>query len=96
LIEKIFTFSNLTPKEKEHLARAMDQVRLPPTADKQVYRLVVLFLGLTALLTVLGCIILHGIGVFHQENHQIPTGLIALGSACIGALAGLLAPAPRG
>jgi hypothetical protein len=96
LIEKIYTVTNLTAKEKEHLAWAINEARLPPTADKEVYRMVVKYLGSTALFSVGGVVILQGIGVFYPGNHTIPTGLVALGSACIGALAGLLAPTPRG
>jgi hypothetical protein len=97
LIEKIYTITTLSTIEKEHIAQAVNLVRTPQQADKQVYLLVVKFLGWTALLTVLGSFILILVDELHTKNgdrHPIPTGLIALGSACVGALAGLLAPTP--
>jgi hypothetical protein len=92
LIEKIYTTTTLTAGEKDHLKRAIDLVRSPPAVDKQIYLWVVVFLGSTALLTVLGSFLLM---LCHPASHPIPTGLIALGSACVGALAGLLAPTPK-
>jgi hypothetical protein len=93
LIEKIYAVSTLSAGEKEYVARAVDQVRLPPNGDRIVYRMVVGFLGSTALLTVLGSFVL----LWHEvASQKIPTGLVALGAACVGALAGLLAPTPKG
>ncbi|WP_156330091.1 hypothetical protein [Bosea vaviloviae] len=56
-----------------------------------VYRMVVGFLGSTVLMVALGTIALtwHGVG-------NMPDVLTALGSAAVGALAGLLAPTPNG
>jgi hypothetical protein len=54
-----------------------------------IYRMVVVALGLTALATVIGSIILALTG-----GRDTPQILIALGSASIGALGGLLAPSP--
>jgi hypothetical protein len=58
--------------------------------DPWVYRIVVSSLGLTVLASVLGAIALEAIGA-----DEIPTLLTALGSAAVGALAGLLAPQPQ-
>jgi len=52
--------------------------------------MVVLFLGLTVMATVVVVI------VPLLNSRTIPESLIALGSAAIGALAGLLAPSPTG
>ncbi|HEY0458610.1 MAG TPA: hypothetical protein VGC97_05610 [Pyrinomonadaceae bacterium] len=57
--------------------------------DTLIYRMVVGALGLTVLLTVIGAITLIAIG-----KGEIPASIIALGSAAVGALAGLLAPSP--
>jgi len=93
LIEKIDAVATLSAGEKEFVARAVDLVRLPPNGDKWVYRMVVFFLGLTAFATVLGGYLIAG---NEQVHEKLPTGLVALGSACVGALAGLLAPGPKG
>jgi len=58
--------------------------------DKHVYRMVVGALGLLALLAAVGGIILVAGG------KTAPDILVALGSAAVGALAGLLAPSPTG
>lgn len=64
------------------------------TDDKWVYRLVVSALGLTILLIIIGVIIpMSNDGI--QDNATVPTIFTALGSAAIGALAGLLAPSPK-
>ncbi len=57
--------------------------------DKWIYRIVVLMLGLTVLLIALG-----GIYLAANEVTTIPDILIAIGSAAVGALAGLLTPTP--
>jgi hypothetical protein len=58
--------------------------------DKWVYRVIVLALGLTILIAAVGAIFLQSSG------KDSPAILVALGSGAIGALAGLLAPAPSG
>jgi hypothetical protein len=62
----------------------------PLDTDRWVYRIVVLALGLTALLVVLGAIVLTAL-----DKGNIPDALVAIGSAAIAALAALLAPSPR-
>jgi hypothetical protein len=58
--------------------------------DPLVYRMVVAFLGLTVVVVVFG-----GVAFAIKNNGaDLPSALVALGSAAIGALAGLLAPAP--
>jgi len=56
--------------------------------DRWVYRVVVAALGATVLVAAAGSIVLQLFG------HDTPASLIALGSAAIGAIAGLLAPSP--
>jgi len=61
----------------------------PLEMDKWIYRIVVLMLGFTVLLAAYGAIYLAGIA-----KAEIPDILIAIGSAAVGALAGLLTPTP--
>lgn len=62
----------------------------PLESDVWIYRIVVGTLGLAVLGALGGAI---GLTAFGK---QIPEVLVALGSAAVGALAGLLAPAPAG
>ena len=61
----------------------------PLKTDKWIYRIVVSALGLAVLLAVSG-----GIYLAAKPDTAIPDILVALGSAAVGALAGLLAPSP--
>ena len=66
----------------------------PLSKDKWIYRLVVGSLGLVILVIVIGIIVLMFTGKVASDQ-SIPTILTAIGSAAIGALAGLLAPSPK-
>ena len=57
--------------------------------DKWIYRIVVSALGITVLLAVSG-----GIYLAAKEVTTTPEILVAIGSAAVGALAGLLVPTP--
>lgn len=70
------------------------QQQSPLATDKWIYRIIVLSLGITILSIIIGVMILIGIGKFTQD-FEVPSILTAIGSAAIGALAGLLAPAPK-
>ncbi|MHC8393997.1 hypothetical protein ACYZT8_10050 [Pseudomonas sp. LB3P93] len=78
------TLKKLSEQAKLQVPRALEQ-------DVWIYRVVVSSLGLVTLLVVLGSIAL-SLGTTGQV--QIPDVLTALGSAAIGALAGILAPSP--
>lgn len=69
--------------------RAITQLTALQT-DRWIYRIVVLALGFGVLSAMIGLIILSLNGVA-----PVPDGLVAIGSAAVGALAGLLAPAPK-
>lgn len=56
--------------------------------DIWLYRLVVAVLGLTVVVSITGAIVLA------LSGQSTPEVLVALGSAAIGGLAGLLAPSP--
>jgi len=58
--------------------------------DKVVYRMVVGALGSVVLVAAVGAIVLVAV------DKTAPDVLVALGSAAVGALAGLLAPSPTG
>ncbi len=65
----------------------------PLSSDKWIYRIVVLALGVTIVSIIVGVLILIGTGKI-SDDKSVPTILTAIGSAAIGALAGLLAPTP--
>jgi hypothetical protein len=58
-----------------------------------IYYLVVIFLGAVSTFAVIGAIILSAM-TLDSTTFKIPDIITALGSAAIGALAGLLAPSP--
>jgi len=66
----------------------------PLQTDKWIYRIIVIALGLTILAIIIGVLILMGQGQINGDQ-GVPTVLTAIGSAAIGALAGLLAPSPK-
>lgn len=74
----------------EDPAGALRSLAAQDVPDTWVYRLVVGALGLTVILALVGAIIL----ALRHGNGDIPDVLTALGSAAVGALAGLLAPSP--
>lgn len=66
---------------------------LPPAIQNDVwlYRMVIMVLGITVLATIIG-----GLGLAYKGdvNYKLPAEIVAIGSAAVGALAGLLAPSP--
>jgi len=73
----------------EELKKAADDVDQPAyIGDKLIYRMVVFALTIVVLIAAVGAILLS------WNTKAMPESLIALGSASIGALAGLLAPSP--
>jgi hypothetical protein len=60
--------------------------------DRWIYRIVVSVLGAAVLITICAGFALAFLG---SQNYKMPPELVALGSAAVGALAGLLAPAPH-
>lgn len=63
---------------------------LPAAVEQDVwlYRLLVGALALVSVLSVIGGIVLAGLG------KELPTAVVALGSAAIAGMVGLLAPSP--
>ena len=66
----------------------------PLTNDKWIYRIVVIALGVSILSIIIG-VLFFILNPNYKDDKSIPTILTALGSAAIGALAGLLAPSPK-
>lgn len=90
LASKVAQDPGLAQQIKDDPAGALSRLALPLQNDVWIYRIVVGALGLAVLFAVLGAIILATVG------KTIPDVLTALGSASVGALAGLLAPSPTG
>lgn len=72
---------------------ALAQLVVPArdTRDRWPYRLVVIALGLTAIFVVVGVFVLKAL---KGDTVTIPDALVAIGSAAVAGLAGLLAPSP--
>ena len=69
------------------------KIQDPLATDHWIYRIVVIALGITILSIIIGSIVLAGMG--KKLEGEVLTLLTAIGSAAIGALAGLLAPSPK-
>lgn len=81
---------DLLPDLKALLQAATNET--PAQRDTWIYRAVVTILGSVAIITVIGGI---GLAFFGDSNaYKIPSEMVAIGSAAVGALAGLLAPSP--
>jgi len=92
LQDRLRTDPVLQAEMKKDPAAALAAVtRAPLDTDVWIYRLVVGALGLAVLIALVGAIVLALRG-----NVAPPDVLTALGSAAVGALAGLLAPSPVG
>lgn len=63
--------------------------------DTFIYRSVTLMLGIVVIIIAVGILILVGLGKI-QGDTDVPTLLTAIGSAAVGAVAGLLSPSVRG
>ena len=87
----------LQSKFKQDPVSAVQQIQQqsPLSTDKWIYRIIVLSLGITILFVIIGVIVLIAMDKISGDQ-QVPTILTAIGSAAIGALAGLLAPPPKG
>ncbi len=84
---------NLSQDVRQQVDTAISQ--LPAyLGDRWIYRTVVAVLGLVVLATVGGGIYL-AVPSSGSEAVSIPDAIVAIGSAALGALAGLLAPAPN-
>lgn len=74
---------------RENPAGVIAEIAGPLKTDVWIYRIVVGTLGLAVVGAIAGGIILA------VQEKTVPDLLVAIGSAAVGALAGLLAPSPR-
>ena len=85
--------SDIPQDARSVIQTAVTELNSPIGNDVWIYRAVVAILGVVLLATVLGGIWLafngHG-----DQTIKLPDAIVAIGSAAVGALAGLLAPSP--
>lgn len=74
---------------KDNVVGTMRSMSVPLESDVWIYRMVVAAVGLVLLTSVIGVIALS------MEGKPLPEVLVALTSAALGGLTGLLAPSPR-
>jgi hypothetical protein len=87
--------TSLQNEFKNDPVKAIENIHQSPLEyDVWIYRVVVIALGTGILAIIIGVIILIGTGQLTNDKN-VPTILTAIGSAAIGALAGLLAPSPK-
>jgi len=91
LVTMIKKDKSLEEEIRKDPAKAITKIteESPLKTDKWIYRIVVSALGLAVLLAVSG-----GIYLAAKQVAATPEILIAIGSAAVGALAGLLTPTP--
>ena len=94
--KELETNSDLQRQFQENPVGAVQQFQQqsPLQTDTWIYRIIVSSLGLTVLTIIIGLIVLMFNGKI-SDDKSVPTIFTAIGSAAIGALAGLLAPPPR-
>jgi len=63
----------------------------------RLYILLIVIMGITivSVIGITGYVMIKDIGIATAEQVTVPDGLIAIGSAAVGALAGLLVPSPQ-
>jgi hypothetical protein len=85
LMRVVLTDQTLEPGEKKDL---IDELRRnnPGPSDRWTYRYAILILGGAVLLTIASLLLLS------WYDSKVPEGLVAIGSASAGGLAGLLSP----
>ncbi len=89
LVARVTADPALAEEIKQNPAAAIARVASQQIPDTTIYRMVVGALGITVIIAILGSIVLVAIG------KTTPDAAVALGSAAVGALAGLLAPSPK-
>lgn len=89
VMSRISSEASIPEPLRQELLDTLQSATSPLQWDPWIYRMVVGFLGCTVLSTVLG-----GLLISAFSGSSVSEGIIALGSAAVGALAGLLAPSP--
>lgn len=91
-LSSLLSRNDLPDDVKEKVKSSINELKRPVFYDLFIYRVVVIVLGVIALVTVFGGI---AITLLLRDNSiTLPDAIVALGSAAVGALAGLLAPTP--
>lgn len=91
IVSKLAQDPQFAADVKENPAEAISKVAapLPLQNDSWIYRIVVGALGLIVLITIIGQVY-----IMANTEKYLTEGIIALASAAVGALSGLLAPSP--
>jgi hypothetical protein len=92
LLRPLATRADLPAEVRDSITGAIAEAESPLQYDLVIYRIVVCVLGTTVLATVFGGIYL---ALKADVNIKLPDAIVAIGSAAVGALAGLLAPSPK-
>jgi hypothetical protein len=96
-IESLVKAAQELPDDKKRvISEKIQEARTPLESDKWIYRIVVGSLGLAILCCLLFTFALmwYHLSGNSQNEIKIPDIFMAIGSAAVGALAGLLAPSP--
>jgi hypothetical protein len=94
LLQKDTTLQSEFQKDPLEAVRKIKEEH-PLQWDRFIYRAVTLMLGIVVIIIAVGILLL--VGLDKIENDQdVPTLLTAIGSAAVGAVAGLLSPSVRG
>jgi len=93
LAEQVAQDPQLQEQIRADPVAAIANLAAPLQSDVWIYRVVVSGLVLTVLIALVGAVILAAMSS-KDWAYAIPDVLVALGSAAVGALAGLLAPSP--
>jgi hypothetical protein len=91
LLQSIKSDATVSPAIKSKADDLAKMILPAYTYDLWIYRIVVAILGIVVIGTVAGGLFLSFKG---DPNFKLPSEIVAIGSAAVGALAGLLAPAP--
>ena len=86
--EPVNIMEHRTPVEVAQPIEINSRPSTPMASDLWIYRFAISTLGALALLSLAGALVLTALG------HDAPQVTVALGSAAVGALAGLLTPSP--
>jgi predicted phage tail protein len=88
LAEMVREDPELAKEIQSRPAERIAELAAPLESDLWIYRIVVGALSLVAVFSIVGAIVV-AVGT---NDTQVPDAVVALGSAAVGALAGLLAP----
>lgn len=92
LKEYVAENKQLQEKISSNPQEALEEITITPLPDTRVYRILVVGLIAVVLSITIGVIVI--VVSEKADGDNIPTILTAIGSAAIGALAGILAPSP--